>query len=96
MLFLITNSASEEETRIRSESQLVQDQLGVKIGRTIPVGFDGQFVRCGPFTWSIDSLIREVEAGYWSIDGQIDLSDPVLSAEFAEEIEMIKKPDTRH
>lgn len=83
-------------TLIRSNHIQVEKQLGIKIGEKIPVGFDGEYVRCGPFTWSIDQLMDEIDRGYWVIDGLVDLSNPLVSLGFAEKVEQLDIPDIIH
>lgn len=65
-------------------------QLGMKIGDRIPIGFDGKSVRCGPFDWSIEQLVEEVECGVWKIVGRVDLSKEAKSLEFARKIELLQ------
>ncbi len=69
----------------------LEGQLGLKTGNRIPIGFDGEYVRCYGFTWSIDQLVREIEElGYWEIDEEvIDLTDEPRSLKFAQEIELL-------
>lgn len=57
----------------------------------IPIGFDGEHVKSCGLGWSIEQLVKEIkEDGFWEIcDQVIDLSDPLLSAKFAREIEHI-------
>jgi hypothetical protein len=65
-------------------------QLGLKVGHQIPIGYDGESVRCMGFDWDIDQLVGEIEAGIWEIVGKADLSDPQKSAEFARVVEQIQ------
>lgn len=54
----------------------VQTQLGIPVGEDIPIGFDGTYVRSGPFTWDIKQLEDEIRGGFWRIaDTIVDLSD---------------------
>jgi len=63
-------------------------QLGFKRGDRFPIGFDGQYVRCLGFTWSIDQIEDEILRGVWTITGEVaDLSDPAKAKHFAEKIE---------
>jgi hypothetical protein len=79
----------ERGTYVRCADIEVQKQLGIKVGQSIPVGFDGEYVRFGPFTWSIDQLVGEIEGGYWEINGKVDLSDEKVSRKFAKEVERL-------
>lgn len=60
---------------------------GLKKGARIPIGFDGQFIRCDALTWDINTLTEEIDSGIWAVDGEMDLSDPVASRQFATTIE---------
>lgn len=65
-------------------------QLGLKTGARIPIGFDGTYIKCCGFDWSIDQLVREIEVlDYWEIDGEIDLTDESRSLKFAQDIERL-------
>ena len=69
----------------------VEKSTGLKVGRHIPIGYDGTFVRSGGLTWSIDQLVNEIrDKGYWEVaEEEIDLSDPNLSLKFAREVERL-------
>jgi hypothetical protein len=74
---------------IISNHALVEAQLGIRIGQPIPIGYDGVYVRCAAFTWSIEGLVDEIRAGYWKIsDHLIDLSDEEKIKKFASAIEL--------
>ena len=63
-------------------------QLGMKRGDKIILGFDGKYIRCQGFTWSIEQITTEIEVyKIWKIDGEVDLSDPARSLKFAQDIE---------
>lgn len=94
--FPFNSMGIQRGTVIRSNDILVERQLGIKIGEKIPVGFDGEYVRCGPFTWSIDQLMDEIDYGCWVIDGLVDLSNPLVSLGFAEKVEQLDIPDIIH
>ena len=65
--------------------------LGVKRGDGIPIGFDGEYIRCGSdLTWGIDDLIGEIKGGIWKIEGEVDLSDKEISQHFAKNVERLK------
>lgn len=49
-------------------------QLGLTVGDVIPIGYDGEYVRSGSFTWSIEQLVEEVGWGIWEVAGVCDLS----------------------
>jgi hypothetical protein len=83
-------------TVIRCNHPLVEEQLGIKIGAPILIGFNGEYVICGPFTWSIEQLVDEITSGYWVISGQIDLSDPDKNLVFSRLIERISDPEKLH
>ena len=72
---------------LRSAHQIVQEQLGIRVGDRIVVGWDGIYVRCMRFTWDIEQLVDEINAGYWTIVGHADLSDPEKSQLFKEIVE---------
>lgn len=61
--------------------------LGIEVGALVQIGFDGESVRHGQFTWSIKQLVEEIGWGAWQIYGETDLSDPAVSLEFARRIE---------
>ncbi len=72
----------------------VVSQLGMKVGDKLVVGFDGAYVRCMGFTWSIDQLVEEIEMGVWKMIGVFDLSDPVKKiffTRFVERREMVEE-----
>ena len=58
----------ENGVLIKCLHQAVEDQLGIPVGKSIPIGWDGQYVRCGPYTWSVDQLAEEIAGGFWEID----------------------------
>lgn len=63
-------------------------QLGMKKGDLLPVGFDGKYVRCLGFTWSIDKLQDEILDGIWEVTKEIiDLSDSERMRSFIQEVE---------
>jgi|GEM_PF-3902362 len=64
---------------------------GVQIGQRFPIGFDGEYVRCGGLTWSVDQLVGEIRAGYWAIYGEIDFDKlpPELQPKFLAEIDRL-------
>jgi hypothetical protein len=64
-------------------------QLGLGVGDLIPVGYDGEYVRCGPFTWSIEQLVQEVNDGIWEIAGVCDLSTSEKRVRFERAIERL-------
>ena len=66
--------------------------LGVKKGEEIPIGFDGEYIRCGPhLTWDIKGLAKEIAGGIWRVTNKrIDLSDEEISQQFAEVVEQVK------
>ena len=70
-------------------SSEVDKSTGLKVGRRIPIGFDGKYIRSGGFAWSMDQLIAEIrDKGWWEIDEQeVDLSDPARSYKFAQQVE---------
>lgn len=42
------------------------------------------------WTWSIEELVAEIEAGIWKIVGTTDFSNPEAAAEFSKEIEYLR------
>ncbi len=80
-------------TVLRVAHPVITDQLGLKMNRLIPIGYDGECVRCGPFTWSIAQICQEItDRKWWEIDGHMDLSDPTTMKEFNvlfEQIEIV-------
>lgn len=56
---------------------LVEAQLGIPVGQSIPIGWDGQYVRCGPYTWDVEQLAEEIAGGFWEIDAtkRMDLNE---------------------
>jgi len=66
------------------------EELGLKVGDCIPIGYDGKYIRCDSFTWSLEQLAKEItEWRIWVIDGELDLSSPPYSLRFAREIERL-------
>lgn len=68
------------------------NQLMLAVGQRILIGYDGEYIRCGPFTWSVEQLEEEISRGVWKIivgEDFIDLNDPDESKEFALIIEQI-------
>lgn len=49
--------------------QDVTRQMGLEIGKQIPLGWTGEYVRHGGFTWDVDQLCDEIDAGYWKVVG---------------------------
>ena len=44
----------------------VEKSTGLKVGRHVPIGYDGTLVRSGRLTWSIDQLVGEIrDKGSW-------------------------------
>lgn len=69
----------------------VVNQITLNVGTKIVIGYDGEYVRFGPFTWSIEQILEEIERGIWRITGSVwDLSDPEELAEFGRMIEHIE------
>ena len=64
--------------------------LGVKKGSGIPIGFDGNYIRCSNLTWSIDDLVEEIREGIWEIADKVDLSNKGISQHFAKNVEQLK------
>jgi hypothetical protein len=79
---------------LESAHQIVQEQLGIRVGDRIVVGWDGTYVRCMWFTWDIEQLVDEINAGYWTIVGHADLSDPETSQLFKEATETDQEDTT--
>jgi len=66
--------------------------LGVKIGDLLPIGFDGQYVRCQGLTWGIEDLVEEIRSGVWTITGRrVNLSNEVVARRFGNTIEQRKE-----
>jgi hypothetical protein len=63
------------------------NQLSLEIGDKIVIGFNGQYIVCGPYTWNIAQIVNEIECGVWEIAGEIDLTDFSNSLSFAQKIE---------
>jgi hypothetical protein len=73
----------QQGSLIVAADQLITDQLGVPVGQEIPIGWDGQYVRCAGFTWGVDQLCGEIEKGWWTISDQtVDFDDPRQAAFF--------------
>ncbi len=73
---------------IISTNQITVDQMGVAVGQKLPVGFDGKYVRSGPYSWDISQLCDEIALGVWEIASQtINLGDPGNEALFARAVE---------
>jgi len=50
--------------------------IGVDVGQSIPIGWDGEYVRCQGCTWSVEQIVQEIsERHWWRISGQIMLED---------------------
>ncbi len=66
----------------------VEEQLGVKVGDSLPIGFDGTYVCCAGFTWSIEQLVKEIRYGLWTINNKcVDLSSEEARHEFRSIVE---------
>ncbi len=67
----------------------VDKSTGLKVGRHIPIGFDGKHVKSGGLSWSIDQLVDEIrDRKWWEVcEEEMDFSDPDLSLKFAREVE---------
>lgn len=65
-------------------------QVGLPVGTTIPIGFDGTYVRCTTLTWSIERISDEILDDVWEVTGEVvDLSNEERSMEFARRIEQM-------
>ncbi len=64
--------------------------LGLQVGARIPIGFDGERVRCRSLVWDVDQIVDEIGGGVWKVIGQADLSDPARSVKFARDIEGVE------
>ena len=54
----------------------VTQQLGIPMGVPIPIGWDGESVRSGPFTWDAEQICEEVDGGFWKVlDKKVDFDD---------------------
>lgn len=84
------NSAGLQRGTILEATSPAVGQLGLSVGDKIPIGFDGDYVRCGPFTWDADQLCDEIYMGVWRIAGAVDLNGDELSARFAQDIERLE------
>lgn len=84
------NNAGLKRGTILQATHEAVSQLGLKVGDRIPIGFDGEYIRCGPFTWSVTQLTDEISGGIWSIAGEVDLSPPDRSLTFARKIELLE------
>lgn len=83
------NSAGLQRGTILEATHPTVGQLGMTVGDKIPIGFDGEYICCGPFTWSIEQLTDEIVMGVWKIAGTVDLSDSERSTMFANQIERL-------
>lgn len=63
--------------------------VGLKKGDRIPIGYDGEYIRCVSLTWNIEQIVEEILRGVWDVDGELDLSDPELSLQFAQHVERL-------
>ncbi|HSI21087.1 MAG TPA: hypothetical protein VLA04_05315 [Verrucomicrobiae bacterium] len=73
------NSIGLQRGTVLRGSHPAVGQLGLEVGQEVPIGYDGEYVRCGPFTWSIDQLVQEVGGGIWEITGEVvNLADPKI------------------
>ncbi len=52
---------------IKSAHPEVENQLGVKVGDSISVQWDGEYVRSGEFTWDVEQLCDEIDFGFWEV-----------------------------
>jgi len=41
--------------------------FGINVGQQFGIFWDGEFIRAGGLSWSIDGLSKEIDAGYWEI-----------------------------
>lgn len=46
-------------------------------------------MRCDALSWSIEGLEEEIDRGIWEVDGEMDLSDPQASRQFAKTVERL-------
>jgi hypothetical protein len=77
-------------TVLEARSPAITRWLGIDVGSHIQIGYDGDCVRHGEFSWDIDQLVAEITSGAWIIHGETDLSDPEFSIEFARQIERLE------
>lgn len=82
------HSGLKRGTILRSISDLTK-QLGIEKGEKIPIGFDGKYVRCLEFTWSIEQIQDEILSGIWEVIGEVNLLDSQQSLKFARNIEQL-------
>lgn len=64
-----------------------QAVLGLLVGQKIPIGYDDQYICSGGFTWDIDQLVAEINAGIWDIDGSVDLTNQIVQDLFGRLVE---------
>lgn len=65
-----------------------------KKGAKFIIGFDGEHIRCGlDITWDINDIVAEINAGYWMIVGELDLSNEQISQQFAEHVECMSSSE---
>lgn len=69
----------------------IENQLAVMIGKRVILGYDGEFVCCGPFKWSTEKIVQEIRNGIWKIiDETYELVTHEEMAEFALKIEHLE------
>ncbi len=62
--------------------------LGLERGDRVPLGYDGEYVRCMGYTWSIDQIVDEIHRGFWTItEDSCNLSNEQAQREFIQFVE---------
>lgn len=84
------NQSGLKRGTILVSTHVATNSIGVKVGKKIIIGFNGQYICCQGASWDIQQLEEEIKQGLWKIDGEVDLSDPMDSLSFARKIEEIK------
>jgi hypothetical protein len=67
--------------------KIIYQGIIIPKGKEIAIGFDGEYVRSGYFTFNLDYLIEDILIGYWDLSGNADLNEPAQSYMFITNIE---------
>jgi hypothetical protein len=60
---------------IKATDEKITRDLGIKVGSSIPIAWDGEYVRCSQFTWDVEQICQEIDRGWWSFTGEsVDFS----------------------
>jgi hypothetical protein len=61
----------ENQGDFRNGSILIANPASVPVdvfGERLEIGWDGKYVRCLQFTWSVEQLESEIASGFWTVE----------------------------